>query len=352
MNQKSNARVKTSTWRQVLLWAIGAAALLALVYFGGRALLVDRNGPVRLTVYAFSTQEEVLTQAIFPAFEVAWQADTGRALTIEGIFGPSATLAGQINLGAPADVAVFSNEQDVNRIRVGRRVDRDAEGQVISYTPMVIVTRAGNPAGLAEWSDLARPGLRVLHPDPRTSGAGAWGVLAAYGSALLESGDPAAAEQQLKAIWDNVAVMSPSARAALTLFELGVGDALVTYEQDARLAQERGVPLEIVVPARTILTQNVAVLVDRNVTNADRPAAQAFIDYLLSGDGQEALVRYHWRPALPDGSALLPLLQPFTVQDLGGWPRAYADVIDGLWQKQIRPRLDAEIVGPLSTGSP
>jgi sulfate transport system substrate-binding protein len=348
MSQRSNATRKSGTWRQVLLWAIGVAALLALVYFGGRALLVDRNGPVRLTVYAFSTQEEVLTQEIFPAFEAAWEAETGRPLTIEGIFGPSATLAGQINLGAPADVAVFSNEQDVTRIKVGQRIDRDAEGQVVSYTPMVIVTRPGNPAGLADWSDLAQPGLRVLHPDPRTSGAGAWGVLAEHGSELLQSGDATAAQQQLAAIWDNVQVMSPSARAALTLFELGAGDALVTYEQDARLAQQRGVPLEIVVPSRTILAQHVAVLVDRNLTRAERPAARAFVEFLLSDAGQQALVRYHWRPAMPGASAMPRLQQSFTVQDLGGWPQANADVIDGVWQRQVYPQLDVELLGPSS----
>ena len=105
---------------------------------------------------------------------------------------------------------------------------------------------------------------------------------------------------------------------AFTCFELGAGNALVTYEQDARLAQERGAPLEVVIPPRTILAQHVAVIVDRNVTQAERPAAQAFIDYLLSEAGQEALVRYHWRPAQPDGSAMPPLQQPFTVQELGG----------------------------------
>ena len=213
MNEPSHAEVRAITWRRALLWAIGAAALLAVIYFGGRALL-ERNGPVRLVVYAFSTQEEALTQAVFPAFEAAWEAETGRELNIEGIFGPSATLAGQINLGAPADVAVFSNEQDVTRIKVGKQVDRNAQGQVISYTPMVIVTRPGNAAG------------------------------------------------------------------------------------------------------------------------------------------QEALVRYHWRPAQPDGSALPPLRQPFTVQELGGWSKASAEVIDGLWQKRILPQLVVETVGPLSTRSP
>lgn len=351
MSEASGAGASGVDWRRIVLWAIGAAALLAVVYFGGRVLL-QRNGPVQLVVYAFSTKEEALTQAIFPAFEAAWEAETGRELTITGVFGPSSTLAGQINLGAPADVAVFSNEQDITRIKVGGRIDRDAQGVLVSYTPMVIAARGGNPAGLADWRDLARPGLRVLHPDPRTSGAGAWGVLAEYGSALLESGSPAEAQQQLEAIWGNVRALSPSARDALTLFELGAGDALVTYEQDVRLAQQRGAPLEVVIPPRTILAQHVAVAVDRNLSPAERPAAEAFIAYLLSEAGQEALVRYHWRPALPDGSAMPPLQQPFAVQELGGWARASAEVIDGVWQQQIQPWLDAEIIGPLPGRNP
>lgn len=342
MSETPNAKQKIANWRQLLMWGLVAAAALAVVYFAGRALLVDRNGPVRLIVYAFSTQEELLTQQIFPAFEAAWEAETGRDLAIEGVFGPSTTMAGQITLGAPADVAVFSNEQDVNRVKAGGRIDRNAEGVIVSYTPMVIVTRPSNPTGLAGWGDLARPGLRLLHPDPRTSGAGAWGVLAEYGSRLLQSGDAAAAQKQVQDIWNNVRVLPPSARAALTLFELGAGDALVTYEQDALLAQARGVPLEIVVPPRTILAQHVAVVVDDNVTAAERPAAQAFVDYLLSDAGQQALAQYHWRPATQDGSALPALEQPFTVRELDGWPQAYAALIDGLWTKQIEPTLNLD----------
>ena len=142
MNGTPKAEGKSTTGRRLLLWAVAAAAVLVIVYFGGRTLLIDRNGPVRLIVYAFSTQEELLTQEIFPAFETSWEAETGRDLHLEGIFGPSATLAGQINLGAPADVAIFSNEQDVTRIKVGGRIDRNAHSVIVSYTPMVIANAA------------------------------------------------------------------------------------------------------------------------------------------------------------------------------------------------------------------
>ncbi|MEW5961038.1 MAG: extracellular solute-binding protein, partial [Chloroflexota bacterium] len=263
-------------------------------------------------------------------------------LTIEAVFGPSGTLAGQINLNAPADVALLSNEQHVNWLKVGRRVEWDTRPVIVSQTPLVIVTRPGNPAAIYEYGDLAQPGLKLLHADPRTSGAGDWAVLAEYGSKLLEANDPAAARQQLQAIWRNVRLLAPSARATLTLFELGAGDALITYEQDARLALARGVPLEIVLPRRTIVAQTMAVIVDDNVTPAERPAAQAFIDYLASQAAQKTLIQYHLRSAHGSNQEFPPLVEPFTVDALGGWSRLYPELVEELWQTDIEPRLKLE----------
>lgn len=329
-------------WRRLASWGLGAALLVLVAFYGGRTVVSKARGPVKLVVYAFSTQEEVLTQGIFPTFEEAWEAETGRDLTVEGIFGPSGTLAGQINLGAPADVAMLSNEQHVNWLKIGRRVRRNTHPVVISATPMVIVTRPGNPAGITEFSDLAQPSLKLLHADPHTSGAGDWAMLAEYGNALIESGDHAVAQAQLEAIWHNVRLLAPSARAALTLFELGAGDALVTYEQDARLAQMRGVPLEIVVPPRTIVAHHVVVTVDTNVTPAERPVVEAFVSYLLSDAGQETFTHYHLRPAKLESDTFPPLAESFTVEELGGWSRAHDELVEDLWQTQIEPRLELE----------
>jgi len=342
--------MRDKDWRRPVIWSLGAALLIIVAFYGARALFFSAHGPAKLVVYAFSTQEEVLTQSIFPAFEQAWETETGRDLAIEGVFGPSGTLAGQINLGAPADVALLSNEQHVNWLKVGRQVRWQAYPVVVSYTPMAIVTRPGNPMGIADFSDLTQPDLRLLHADPRSSGAGDWAVLAEYGSALLESGDRAVAESQLKAIWRNVRLLGPSARATLTLFELGAGDALVTYEQDARLALARGVALDIVVPPRTIVAQHVAVIVDANVPPAERPVAQAFVSYLLSDAGQQAFTRYHLRPAALEIETFPPLVQPFSVEELGGWSQAYPDLVEALWQMEIEPRLDLDSAPRLLDG--
>ena len=350
MKQQFMRCITDSDWRCRVSGILGLALLIVVVVYG-RIALSAAPTPVHLVVYAFSTQEEVLTQSVFPAFEARWEAETGRALTIEGVFGPSATLAGQINLGAPADVALFSNAQDVTHLKVGRRVRADSQPVVVGHTPMVIVTRPGNPWGIAGFADLARPGVQLLHADPRTSGAGQWAILAEYGSALPGTGDPAAAQAQVQAIWHNVRLLAASARAGMTLFELGAGDAFVTYEHDALLSRERGVALEIVVPPCTIVAQHVAVIVDDNVTPGERLAAQAFLDYLRGEAGQQALRRYHLRPADLDGESFPEILQPLTVEELGGWAVAYTQLVEGLWKAEIEPSLDlASIPTVVGTG--
>ncbi len=333
--------IRDGDWRCRAARALGLALLVVTVIYG-RIIMANSPARAQLRVYAFSTQEELMTQRIFPDFEKLWKAETGQDLTIEGMFGPSGTLAGQINLGAPADVALFSNAQDVMHLKIGRRVWVNNQPVVFGHTPMVLVTRAGNPHAIAGFSDLAQPGLFLLHADPSTSGAGQWAVLAEYGSALPKAGDQAAAEAQLQAIWRNVRLLGESARATMTLFELGAGDAFVTYENDALLARERGAALEVVVPPRTIVAQHVAVVVDDNVTPSERPVAQAFLDYLLSEAGQSALRRYHLRPADLEAREFPKITQPFTVEDLGGWPKAYNEVVEGLWKRVIGPHLNLE----------
>ena len=336
---------KGGRWRRPGSWLLGSALLAIVAFYAFQALVVDPRRPVRLVIYAFSTQEEVLTQGILPAFEQAWEAETGRDVRLEAVLGASGTLAGQINLGAPADIALFSNAEHVDWLRLGRRVRRDTEPVIAGCTPMVIVTRPGNPLGIDGFAALAQEGLRLIHADPRSSGAGEWAVLAEYGSALSETGSEDAARAQLAAIWRNVVLMPPSARAAMTVFELGAGDALVTYEQDALQALDRGVALELVAPPRTIVARHATVIVDDNVTRTERPVAEAFLRYLVSGAGQQVFERHNLRPASCSDGPFAVLVEPFTVEELGGWSRAYEELVKGLWQNEIEPKLNLPNLG-------
>jgi ABC-type sulfate transport system substrate-binding protein len=213
---------------------------------------------------------------------------------------------------------------------------------VVASSPIVIVTRPGNPYHLNSYADLAQPGLLIIHPDPKGSGAGQWALLAEYGSGLIEYGDRALARKQVEEIWGNVHLLAPSARGALTLFELGAGDVFITYEQDARLALARGVPLEILIPSGTILTQPVAVRVDDNLRPAERPLVESFLEFLRSEAGVSILQRYHWRLTEGQAQGYPTLIDPITVEDLGGWPQAYGDLVESLWESGIEPRLSLE----------
>jgi len=324
---------------------LGAGLLLVILLLFGRVLMPNEQEPIHLVVYAFSAEEEALTQGIFPAFELAWEAETKRDLSIEGVFGPSGSLAGQINLGAPADIAIFSNLNQVNWLQLGDLVRPDAQTVVIGASPIVIVTRPGNPHNLENLADLSTPGLNLLHADPRSSGVAEWTLLAEYGDALQSTGEPQAAQMQLLAIWRNVHVLASSARELLTLFELGVGDALLTYEQDALFAQANGVPLEIIFPAQTIITQPVAVVVDINVKRSEQAVVQAFIDFLISESGQEIFSQYYLRSFGLQRVDFSPIEHLFTVDDLGGWSQAYIDQVKLFWESEIEANLEME---PLS----
>jgi len=329
-------------WWRLACWALFGFLLLSMAYYLGPVIADNLSAPQRLVVYAFSTQEEVFSQGIFPAFERFWESETGNDLIIEGVFGPSGTLAGQINLGAPADIAVFSNANHVNWLKIGRQVGQHVEPIMIGATPIVIVTRPGNPKGIAEWADLAQPGLVLIHEDPRSSGVAEWAVLAEYGTVYLESGDQTAAKAQLQAIWRNVRLLSPSARSALSLFELGAGDAYITYEQDARLALARGVPLEIVLPSHTIISRPVAIMVDENVTQSEASMVQAFMDFMVNEEGQQIFSQYHLRPVNLESQGYPPISHPFTEEDLGGWSWAYSELVESVWQTEIEPNLELE----------
>jgi sulfate transport system substrate-binding protein len=205
----------------------------------------------------------------------------------------------------------------------------------------VILTRPGNPLGIHDFADLARPGVGVVHPDPLTSGGAQWALLAEYGSLLRSSGDSTLAEEQMRGIWRNVTSQAVSARAALTQFESGFGDALITYEQDL-LGDERSGRLqgEIVYPPATILSEHTVVVIDSNVSAADRDLVDGFVDFLWDSEAQKIFTDYGFRSLDAEfNSGFHAIGKPFTVDDLGGWPSAKRDIVEGVWKSRILPSL-------------
>src|SRR5437868_8462163 len=346
--------MRKTTSQVPLLIVLPVLALLALSCLPKPA---SESGGITITLYSFSIMKESLEKAIFPGFTAKWKQQNGQVVQFQSSFAGSETITNQILRGAPADVAILSIERDVQRLQKVGFVTSDwhalPAGGMVNKTPFVIIVRKGNPKGIHDFSDLSKPGIRLIHPDPVSSGGAQWSILAMYGSELVKSqkqtGDPdrARALQTLQAIWRNVISTPASAREARTTFELGNGDALITYELDALLMKQANSKsdAEIVITDATILSEHPAVVIDRNVSAVDREVINAFMQYLWSEEAQRAFVKFNFRSSTNDAlnqenKELATIKYPFTVNDplLGGWSRAYPEIIEGIFRDQVQRR--------------
>jgi sulfate transport system substrate-binding protein len=299
--------------------------------------------------------KESLEKEIYPAFAAKVKREHGLDVRFTSSFAGSETITNQILQGVKAQVAILSIERDAQRLKEKGFVTSDwhalPQRGIVNKTPFVILVRRGNPKGIHDFSDLAKPGIRLIHPDPVSSGGAQWSILAIYGSELVKSekqfgeADRARALQMLQAVWRNVISTPGSAREARTQFESGYGDALVTYELDALLMRESNpkADAEIVIPEATILSEHPAVVVDRDVSANERPVVDAFMQYLWSEDAQRAFVKFHFRSSTSDAlnqenKELATIKYPFTVDYFGGWDRAYPEVIEGVFRDQVQKR--------------
>ena len=311
------------------------------------------SGDITITLYGFSVMKESLEKAIFPGFTARWKQLHGQVVQFQSSFAGSETVTNQILQGAPAEVAILSIERDVQRLKNGGFVTSDWHALpgngIVNKTPFVIIVRRGNPKGIHDFSDLAKPGIRMIHPDPISSGGAQWSILAIYGSELKksekESGEPDKnrALQTLRAIWKNVISTPGSAREARTTFELGNGDALITYELEGLLMKEANAPIEVVTPQATIFSEHPAVVIDKNVTAAKRAVIDAFMLYLWSDESQQAFVKYHFYSSMQESfnqanSAFGHIEMPFTIEYFNGWDKAYPEVIEKVFRDQVQKK--------------
>ena len=315
----------------------------------------SEGGGINITLYGFSIMKESLEKAIYPAFSAKWKQEHGVEVRFTSSFAGSETVTNQILQGVKAQIAILSIERDAQRLKQGGFITSDWHALprkgVVNKTPFVILVRKGNPKGIHDFNDLAKPGIRLIHPDPISSGGAQWSILAIYGSELVKSeketggADHARAQQTLQAIWHNVFSTPASAREARTTFELGNGDALITYELDALLMKQGNakVDAEIVIPEATIFSEHPAVVIDRNISPSDRPVIDAFMQYLWSEEAQRAFVKYNFRSSTDDAlnqenKELATIKYPFTVEYFGGWDKAYPEVIEGVFRDLVQKR--------------
>lgn len=310
----------------------------------------DTKGGRTITLYGFSIMKEALEKEIYPAFAAKWKTEHGEDLSFNSSFAGSEVVTNQILQGAPADVAILSIERDVDRLVEGKVVANDWRSLpnkgIVNKTPFVILVRKGNPKGITDFPDLAKTGIKLIHPDPVSSGGAQWSILSIYGSELkkseLQTGTPdkMRALQTLQSIWKNVIATPGSAREARTQFETGFGDALITYELEGLLMKQANSPVEIVYPKSTIFSEHPAVVIDRNLNEVKRPSVEAFVKFLWSEEAQKAFVKYHFRSATNEAlneanKEFGKIEQPFTVEYFGGWNRAYPEIIERVFRDQV-----------------
>lgn len=331
------------------------ATLLLLVLLVGSCLPKPpaETGGINITLYGFSVMKESMDKAIFPGFSAKWKLEHGEDVRFTSSYAGSETVTNQIINGVPAEVAILSIDGDAKRLRDKGFVTSDWHTLpfkgIVNKTPFVILVKGGNPKGIHDFPDLGKPGIKLIHPDPVSSGGAQWSILAIYGSELIKSekqnGEPdqARALQTLQAVWKNVFVSPASAREARTTFELGNGDALVTYELDGLLMKESGKPVEIVYPQATIFSEHPAVVIDRNVSKDKRAVVDAFMQYLWSDEAQQAFVKYHFysvtNNAFNEANKEFGHIEmPFTIDYFGGWDRAYPEVIEQIFKHRVQNR--------------
>jgi sulfate/thiosulfate transport system substrate-binding protein len=273
-----------------------------------------------LSLVAYSTPQVVYDE-IIPAFQATPE---GEGLAFKTSFGPSGDQARAVEAGQKADVVTFSTEPDMTRLVDAGLVEptwKDGPNEGLVTTSVVsFVVREGNPKNIKTWDDLLDPGVEVLTPNPFSSGAAKWNLLAGYGYASKGGKDPEAGLDYIrKLITEHVKVQDKSGREALQNFIGGNGDVLLSYEYEAITANKNGEKLEYVIPDDTI-----KINIDIATTKDAPPEAGKFVDYVLSKPAQEKFAEWGYRPVneevlaankdqFPDPPGL------FTIDDLGGW---------------------------------
>ncbi|MFO0958324.1 MAG: sulfate ABC transporter substrate-binding protein [Isosphaeraceae bacterium] len=314
-------------------WLVGMALAVGLAFPAGCARSEAASDSDRLTIGAYSVVREALHEGLLPAFADEWRGRTGRSVRFEESYNASGAQARAIAAGLDADVAILSMDSDLDILaKAGLPLERRG---VVSRSLVVIGVRPGNPRAIADWADLAQPGVSVVYPDPKTSGGARWNINAIYGSGLRASGKEAAREL-LASIQRNVVAMDSSGRQSLATFERGTGDAIVTYENELRLATKMThAEHPYVVPPQTLLIESPAALVAPSLhRHGNREVAEAFLDFLAGPRGQAILAEYGFRALdapLPEGV--------FAMKDLGGWKAMKAEVYDagGVWDSLFSP---------------
>jgi sulfate transport system substrate-binding protein len=319
--------------RRALVLALSAAVL-------GLSSAAQAAGPTLLNV-SYDVAREFFKD-YNPVFIKHWKATTGEDVAVNQSHGGSSKQARSVIDGLEADVVTMNQSNDIDAIAErGKLLPLDwakrlPNNSAPTTSTTVILVRKGNPKGIKDWADLAKPGTSVVIPNPKITGNGRYTYVAAWGAAIKSGQTPAQARELVQKIFANVPVFDGGGRAATTTFaQRGIGDALATFESEVNLIKaEFGGDFDVVYPRWSILAENPVAVIDKVVDKkGTRKQAEAYLKYLWSDEAQEIAARHQLRPRSP---ALLqkyakdfPKVNLFTIDEVfGGWSKAQKEHFD------------------------
>jgi sulfate transport system substrate-binding protein len=273
-------------------------------------------------------------------FAAQWKQQTGETLTISNAHAGSGDQARAVIDGLDADVATLALAYDIDAIAAQAKLlpadwqTRLPNNSAPYTSTIVFLVRQGNPKNIHDWADLVRPGVKVITPNPKTSGAARWAYLAAWGQVLQGGGTPDQARDYVTRLYRNVPVLDSGGRGATTTFvQRHQGDVLLSWENEALLAARQLGPdqFSIVVPSISILAEpSVAVLDVNAAKHGTQKEAEAYLRFLYTPEGQDIVAKHYFRPRDPAVAAryadAFPTIKLFTIDAVfGGWAKANAD---------------------------
>ena len=315
---------------------IGVIASAALASVAGISLA--QPAPITLLNVSYDPTRELYVE-FNAAFIKHWKAKTGQTVTIKQSHGGSGKQARSIIDGLDADVATLALAGDTDALHTnGNWIPQDWQKRLpLNSSPytstIVLVTRAGNPKNIKDWDDLIRPDVKVITPNPKTSGGARWNYLAAWEFAKRKYGSEAKAKEFVGKLYANVPVLDSGARgSSITFAQRAQGDVFISWENEAYLLEkEFGNKVDFIYPSLSILAEPAVTVVDKNVDKkGTRVVAQAYLEYLYSDEGQDIAGKNFYRPSSAKAQAKyakqLPKLNLFKLQDaFGGWEQARKD---------------------------
>ena len=321
--------------RTITVLAVATAAAIGVSGCSSAA----KSSPHKIAIVAYSVPKPAY-DALSAAFA---KTSRGKGVSFSSSYGPSGTQSQAVSHGQQADYVAFSLQPDLDKLVpkfVAKGWNSGPTKGLVSTSVVVLAVRKGNPKHITGWDDLIKPGVKIVTPDPASSGSAKWNILAAYTHVLEDGGTEALAQAYLKSFFGNVVSKPSSGSNATSTFENGTGDVLISYENEAISTRQKGKDLDYIVPAESILIENPAA-----VTVTASKTARDFLAFVQSTAGQQVFVSKGFRPVLSgvtlgavkganDPHAPFPTVAKLeTIANLGGWSavnKKYFDKTDGI----------------------